>query len=159
MESLLLPSEPFQFLRPGVLRDGDLTVTLTSTHLPNGAGIEVPTYCFMLSLRGGVTSVGHVHLRIGNTENLRLYQGHVGYGVDSGWRGRHYAERATRLILPLAKAHGINPVWITCDPGNIASRRTCERLGGVFVEMVEVPSTALAYRFGARKKCRYRLDV
>lgn len=151
--------QTFSFVNPGVLRDGELRAVLTTTHLPNGMGVEVPTYCFMLTVDGEERGIGHVHLRVGNTDNLVLYQGHIGYGVEPRWRGHHYAERATRLILPLAKLHGINPVWITCDPDNIPSRRTCERLGGVLVETVDVPKTALAYRHGARRKCRYRVDL
>jgi tagatose 1,6-diphosphate aldolase len=136
-----------------------LKVVLTSTHLPNGAGVEVPTYCFTLAVEGDDEPAGHIHLRVGHTQNLELYQGHIGYGVIEKWRGRHFAERATRLLLPLAASHGIDPLWITCDPDNWASRRTCERLGGVLVEIVYVPETAPAYRFGARIKCRYRLDL
>lgn len=158
-----MPLQPsahsFHFLNPGVLRDRELRVILTTTALPNGMGIEVPTYCFMLAVDGEEQSIGHVHLRVGNSDNLVLYQGHIGYGVQPAWRGHHYAERATRLILPLALAHDINPVWITCDPDNLPSKRTCERLGGVFVEIVDVPKSALAYRHGARRKCRYRVDL
>jgi predicted acetyltransferase len=159
MERLLPAPETFEFRNPGPLFDAELQVTLTSTHLPNGMGIEVPTYCFMVSVQRAVVAVGHVHLRVGESENLRLYQGHIGYGVDVAWRGRHFAERATRLILPLARTHGLTTLWITCDPTNIASRRTCERLGAKYVETVAVPPSALAYRFGARQKRRYRLDL
>ena len=155
----LVSSRPFSFVNPGVFRDRELRVVLTTTHLPNGMGIEVPTYCFMLAVDGENSAAGHVHLRIGNTENILQYQGHIGYGVEKLWRGHHYAERATRLILPLAKQHGIDPVWITCDPDNLPSKRTCERLGGELVEIVTVPKDALAYRYGARKKCRYRVDL
>jgi hypothetical protein len=110
--------ETFHFQNPGVLWDGELKVVLTSTHLPNGAGVEVPTYCFTLAVEGDDEPAGHIHLRIGHTQNLELYQGHIGYGVIEKWRGRHFAERATRLLLPLAASHGIDPLWITCDPDN-----------------------------------------
>jgi predicted acetyltransferase len=155
----LISVDLFPFQNPGVLWDGELNVVLTSTHLPNSLGVEVPTYCFTLIVDGESEPVGHVHLRVGRTENLEQYQGQIGYGVSPKWRGRHFAERATRLILPVAAAHGLNPVWITCDPDNWASRRTCERLGGTLAEIVYVPESAPAYRYGARVKCRYRLDL
>ena len=34
-----------------------------------------------------------------------------------------------RLLLPLARRHGLQTVWITCNPDNWASRRTCELAG------------------------------
>ena len=151
--------DSFPFQNPGVLWDEELKVVLTSTHLPNTLGVEVPTYCFSLVVDGHNEPAGHVHLRVGHTVNLEQYQGHIGYGIVQKWRGRHFAERATRLVLPLAALHDVNPVWITCDPDNWASRRTCERLGGKLVEIVHVPEIAPAYRYGARIKCRYRLDL
>lgn len=151
--------QAFEFKNPGVLVDRDLRVVLTSTHLPNHSGIEVPTYCFMLLPVDHTGSAGHIHLRVGHTQNLERYQGHIGYGVDPAWRGRSFAHRATKLILPLAVSHGVNPVWITCDPENTPSRKTCEKLGGLFCGVVDVPPDAPAYRFGARRKCRFRLDL
>jgi tagatose 1,6-diphosphate aldolase len=159
MPPSLLSEVKRKILNPGTLKDRELRVVLTSTLLPNQAGVEVLTYCFTLAADGVPSPVGHIHLRVGHSENLELYQGHIGYGVNQAWRGRHFAERASRLLLPFAAEQGLNPVWITCDPDNLPSRRTCERLGAKFVEIVDVPSTALAYRFGARRKCRYRLDL
>ena len=58
-----------------------------------------------------------------------------------------------------AKKHQINPLWITCNPDNIASRRTCEIAGGKLVEIVELPSNNDQYHKGDRNKCRYRFDL
>ena len=74
-------------------------------------------------------------------------------------RGRHYAERACRLLLPLARAHGMQTLWITCNPENVASRRTCERLGASFIDVVALPANHMLYQRGERVKCRYRLDL
>jgi predicted acetyltransferase len=64
-----------------------------------------------------------------------------------------------RLVIPLAKAHGMTHLWITCNPENAASRRTIERLGATFVEVVDIPKSNLLYEKGERQKCRYRLDI
>ena len=61
--------------------------------------------------------------------------------------------------MPVARAHGINPLWLTCDPDNIASRRTCELAGAQFVEVVDVPANCIIGRSGHLKKCRYRLNL
>jgi tagatose 1,6-diphosphate aldolase len=50
-------------------------------------------------------------------------------------------------------------LWITCNPDNYASRRTCERLGAEMVEIVPLPSNNVLYQRGEREKCRYRLDL
>ena len=102
---------------------------------------------------------GNVSLRVGNAWDILLYLGHIGYGVNPSFRGHRYAERATRLVLPLARAHGLETLWITCNPDNHPSRRTCERLGAEMVEIVPVPSDYFLYHIGERWKCRYRLDI
>jgi len=68
-------------------------------------------------------------LRVGLTRKLRDFGGHIGHEVDEPYRGHHYAARSCRLLLPLIRALDINPVIITCDPGNIASAKTIESLG------------------------------
>jgi tagatose 1,6-diphosphate aldolase len=106
-----------------------------------------------------VRIAGGIGLRIGNTRDLELYYGHVGYNVFPPARGNHYAERACRLLLPLARAHGLRRLWITCNPDNLASRRTCERLGCTMVDLVHVPAGHPLHLRGEREKCRYRLDL
>lgn len=139
-------------------RDGDLTLSLDTFYEPDGSPWMVPAYRFDMLVRG--TKVGTISLRIGDNERLVRYAGHVGYSVDEPWRGDHLAERATRLLLPLAKAHDLDPLWIGCNPDNAASRRTLERLGAIFVEVVPIPPDYdRYYSRGEREKCRYRLDL
>jgi predicted acetyltransferase len=121
---------------------------------------RVPCYHFwMRSDRAPLRVVGSVTLRVGYNADLELYFGHIGYNVFPRVRGRRYAERACRLLLPLARRHGMDPVWITTDPDNWASRKTCERLGAELADVVDVPRQHVLYRRGQRRKCRYRLDT
>src|SRR5215204_4797163 len=77
-----------------------------------------------------------------------------------GWvPGHRFAERSCRLILPLARRHGFDTLWITCNPDNVASRRTCERLGAELVGIVDVPPDNDVYERGSERKCRYRLAL
>ena len=62
-------------------------------------------------------------------------------------------------IVKYAKQHGINPVWITCNPDNWASRRTCELAGARLIEIVDLPEHTDMYQKGERQKCRYRIDL
>jgi len=102
---------------------------------------------------------GGIGLRIGNTPDIELYLGHIGYNVQPFARGNHYAERACRLLRPLALAHGVRPIWITCNPDNFPSRRTCERLGCVPVETLSLPPTHSLRLRGDREKIRFRWDI
>lgn len=102
---------------------------------------------------------GTITLRIGSGENLTRYVGHVGYLVFPPARGRRLAERATRLLLPLAQHHGMRDLWITVNPENAPSRRTAERLGGDLVDIIDLPRHHPLYARGDRQKCRYRLAL
>jgi predicted acetyltransferase len=131
----------------------------------DGRGSRVPMYTFWMRLRPGQTTgtdiemAGSISLRIGDTNDLRMYLGHIGYGVFPPARGRHLAERSCRLLLPLARAMGLRQLWITNNPDNWASRRTCERLGATLVEVVDLPKGHPLYERGDRQKCRYLLPL
>ena len=135
---------------------------------PNPLLGRVPAYTFWMRLRGPFSSThahfppgmaGSVSLRIGQTDDIQRHLGHIGYGVYAPARGRHLAERATRLLFPLARAHGLSELWITANPDNIPSRRTCERLGATLIDVVDLPLNHPLYQRGDRKKCRYRVAL
>jgi tagatose 1,6-diphosphate aldolase len=120
-----------------------------------------PSYQFWMQLADSpdLPIGGGISLRIGNSYETVMYYGHIGYHVYPPSRGRRYAQRACRLLLPLAAKHGINPLWITCNPDNHASRKTCEALGATLVEIVPVPTQHPLHARGDKEKCRYRLEV
>ena len=125
----------------------------------------VPQYNFWMRLRDKLLRpaplriAGGVSLRIGYSDPIERYYGHIGYHVYPPARGHHYAERSCRLLLPLCRRHGLRTLWITCNPDNFASRRTCERLGMRFVDTVPVPESDPLFARGEREKCRYCLDL
>ena len=137
--------------------DGELEVVVVETTPADPARGWLPANVF--DMRVGGCKVGGLNMRVGNTHNVVMYAGHIGYAVDEPYRRRHYAERACRLILPVAKAHGMDTVWIMCNPDNVASRITCERLGTTLVEIVPVPEDNDLYKHGDRESCRYWLDL
>lgn len=149
----------FRFREPGALQDGELHVALTR-RAPGDSGKGLaPSYWF--TLRVGGKDAGVVNLRIGFGLEIEMYEGHIAYTVYPQFRGHHYAERACRLLLPLAREHGLKTLWITCHPDNHASRRTCERLGAVFVEVVvrAAAETSDMTLEGDGERCRYRIDL
>ena len=152
-----MTEEKFRFLDPGRLTDGELELVLIETTPGNPLTGHVPDYSF--EMRAGAARVGHISLRIGDYDRILMYAGQIGYTVMPEHRGNHYAERACRLLLPLSKAHGQTTIWITCNPDNTPSRRTCERLGAELVEIVNLPLEESRRMQGATRKCRYRVEV
>jgi tagatose 1,6-diphosphate aldolase len=143
-------------IQPGNLRDGELELKL-ARFAPYPAH-KAPAYWFQMVHATTGVELGEINLRVGSTRHIELFAGHVGYGVHPEHRGHRYACRSVRLLMPFAGLVGIDPVWITCDPDNLASRRTLELAGAEFVEVVNVPSDCAIYQRGHKEKCRYRLS-
>ncbi len=152
-----MTNQDFEFIDPGPLVDGEIEVVVVKTLPAEPERSWLPAYVF--DMRVGGRKAGGLNLRVGNTDDVITYCGHIGYSVQPEHRGNHYAERACRLVLPLAKAHGLDTIWITCDPENAPSRRTCERLGAEMIEIVPLPGHHDMYQRGLRQVCRYRLDL
>jgi RimJ/RimL family protein N-acetyltransferase len=79
--------------------------------------------------------------------------------VDEPYRGYRYAARSCRLLQPFALAHGLTAVWLTVDPENTASQRTCEIIGARYMETVRIPKDHEMYQGDARYRRRYRLAL
>jgi len=138
------------------LRHGDLELRLIDFSVHSFH--KVPTYTFHMTSTSRGEKMGQINLRVGSTSHVEQYAGHIGYGVHPSHRGHHYAARSVTLLLPLARRLGIDPVWITCDPENAASRRSLEIAGAQFMEIVDVPETCGIRKYGGKlHKCRYRL--
>ncbi len=148
-----------QFVEPGVLVDGDLELVLVEAYAGNSELNYAPAYRFKMVNSFDGREMGRIDLRVGNTYDLRMYAGHIGYRVKEAYRGHRYAARAVRLLLPLARHHRLGTLWITCNPDNLASRRTCELAGLRFTEIVKLPPGSDMYQRGDRKKCRYQLQL
>jgi tagatose 1,6-diphosphate aldolase len=151
-----IPSEvePFE---PIVLSDGDLT--LQFVRFKEHPVHKAPTYYFRMIYRPTGEELGGINLRFGSTPHLERYAGHIGFSVHPAHRGNRYASRSVMVLIPVAKQLGFKSLWITCDPDNVASRRSLELAGAQFVEIVEVPEDCIIHKYGHPRKCRYRIDL
>src|SRR4029450_8908872 len=149
----------FTFHDPGKLIDGELELVLSQRYPGDAMRGYAPAYRFNMTLAGKRGEIGNIEVRIGSGEYIVCYVGHIGYRVYPAFRGQHYAARSCKLLLPLARRHALNPLWITCNPDNYASRRTCELIGTTLVDIGDLPPDTDLYREGDRQKCRYRLDL
>lgn len=118
----------------------------------------VPAYHFYICDLDG-HRMGTCDLRIGHTEGL-YYGGHIGYAIAEEYRGHHYAAKACKLLFDLARKHELGYVYITCDPENIASRKTCEYLDGKFLGIVELPlDNDMRIQLGDTHKCIFKFEL
>lgn len=85
----------------------------------------------------GDTYLGAIQLRHRLTPFLHELGGHIGYGVRPSGRRRGLATFALTGMLDEARRRGIDPVLITCDETNEASRRTIESAGGAYEDSRE----------------------
>ena len=144
------------YLDPGKLVDADLELLLEAELPADPQQGNPPAYKFALRRVGDEQKIGEIGLRIGDPPQ---HKGHIWYRVFPDYRGNHYAARACRLLMPLARRHGINPIRITCREENIASRRTCELAGATFMGIVEMPEGYQDWLGPVRQKCVYHLNT
>jgi predicted acetyltransferase len=140
-----------------VLVDGELELHLVAREAGDPARDWLPAYRFEMRVSGELA--GGASLRVGTSDFVEHYAGNIGYGVELAHRGHRYAARACKLLFELARKHGMKTLWITCNPENVASRRTCELVGGELVDIVDLPPESDMYKEGARQKCRYRIQL
>jgi predicted acetyltransferase len=80
----------------------------------------------------GDTYLGRLSIRHSLTPWLLEFGGHIGYVVRPSARCQGHATAMLAAALPVAARLGIDPVLVTCDDTNVASRRVIEANGGVF---------------------------
>lgn len=113
-----------------------------------------PGYHFRV-LTSDLIDVGHVNIRVGNSEHVTRCAGHVGFEIHPEHRGKRYASKACKALAGFVSEALGNPI-ITTDPDNIASIMTIERIGGIFMDELDVPEADPHYARGSRRKRRYR---
>ena len=151
--------ETSRFFEPGTLVDGDLQLILSEKGHKGPKGNQFPFYRFDMINRDDNMAMGWVTLRIGDTRDVLKYACHIGFDVKPEYRGNMYAARATRLLIEFAKQHGMAELWIGCSDDNLPSIKTCERVGAILVETIDVPEGIDLYDQGMRRLCRYCLKL
>ena len=141
------------------LTDGEILLRLRKDTPADPAKEWLRAFHYDIVLTTGSTTIGEIDFRLGYTLAIVRYGGHIGYGIYPEWRGHHFAGKACRILRAVAMAHGMDVIWITCNPDNWASRKTCEWIGATLVEIVDLPPDNDQYQDGDRQKCRYRWIV
>jgi len=142
------------FLDTDFLKNDEIQLILEKTVEGNAEKDWVPAYHFAICNDRGI-KMGVCDLRIGHNEKL-YYGGNIGYRIDAEYRGKHYAGKACLLLFELARKHNLEYLIITCNPDNIASRKTCEYAGGKLLEVVELPADSDMRERGETQKCIFK---
>jgi predicted acetyltransferase len=79
----------------------------------------------------GDSYIGSLALRHRLTPELRREGGHIGYNVVPEYRCQGHATAILAAALVLCRARDLTQVLVTCDDGNVGSRRVIEANGGV----------------------------
>ncbi len=139
-----------------MISDSEIILELVTTVPGNPTKNWVPAQHYQIQKASNKEPIGQIDLRIGYTLDLVRYGGHIGYRIEKPFRGYHYAAKACLFLKPIAEQQGMDVLWITCNPDNWASRKTCEYIGAKFIEIVDLPQDSTMYKQGERQKCRYR---
>lgn len=139
------------------LRDQKIFLRLIGTVEEQPQKEWVPAYYFDICLTSG-ERIGRCDLRIGHNGKTYI-GGNIGYEIAEPYRGHRYAAKACALLFIQAKKHGLDHLFITCTPENVASARTCELAGGSFVGNVPIPEGNEMYQEGKRRVLVYRFEL
>ncbi|MDO4567447.1 MAG: GNAT family N-acetyltransferase [Clostridia bacterium] len=147
-----------QFYDTDFLRNDEIKLVVKQLADANPSRNWVPAYHFLIcNLQGDI--MGKCDLRIGYTDGL-YYGGHIGYAIKEEYRGHHYAAKACKLLFSLAQTHDMRYLYITCNPDNLASRKTCEYLQGSFLGIAELPEDSdMRINDGETQKCVFKFTL
>jgi len=122
--------------------------------LPDGTLVpRLPGYVLWLWDGEFCGSIG-LRWQPGTCELPPYVLGHIGYAVVPWKRRRGYASSGLAQMLGLARGEGLDYVYITTIPENVASQAVIAKNGGVFVErFLRTP------HHGGAPGLRYRVDL
>ncbi len=141
------------------MNESPVLLQLANTFPANEEKGIFPTEQYSIVEKRSEEITGAIRFRLSNQKAVLLYAGHIGYNVDEAFRGQRYAAYACLELKPILIQHGFTEVWITCDPDNWPSRRTCERVGAKLIEIIDLPEDLDMYQDGERQKCRYQWQL
>jgi ribosomal-protein-alanine N-acetyltransferase len=152
-------ADHFDFNFFTTLQDDDIELRLLWRDNPIPAKKWFPAYHFAILDKSTGSQAGTIDLRIGDTPRMRNLVGNIGYSVYSEYRGRSYAAKACELLRAVAASHGIDRLWITCDPDNLPSARVCDKIGAHCAGTFPVPEDDEIRETGSTEKRSYEWNL
>ncbi len=139
--------------------DGEITLRISKITGADEKTGYVPMYRFNVIRLSDGEKVGEIDLRLGYVRNT-YYGGNIGYSVLEQHRGHAYAQKATKLVFEVARAHRMPYLIISCREKNLASRKTLEHLNGTLLDTGVPPTYSALYQEGITETgCIFRFDL
>lgn len=139
-----------------ILENDELILKITQKY--SGDDEMIPFYYYDIIRKSDSATVGKISAHIGNNFHS-YYNGHIGYEIFKEYRGNGYAYKASLMVLDVARFHGMEFIYLTCDERNIVSYKTIENLGAELVEICDVPREYFGWREGMESQRIYRLKL
>lgn len=137
-----------------LLREGEIELRITEKSQGNEE--IIPFYYYDIYRMGKM--VGKISIRIGENYHS-YYNGHVGYEINEEDRGHRISLTALRMVLPVARYHGMRRIYLTCEEENAASARIIELSGARYLETVTIPKDYFGWYEGIGKYRVYQLGL
>lgn len=135
--------------------DVQLRIRETVDNEPKYGG--APVYYFdILNIDGD--KVGTCELRVGHNDEL-YYYGNILCEIEPRYQGRHFAYKATKLLLLLAKEHNMGYISVTCAKDNMKIKSTCDMLGMKLLDECDLPENHPIRSKGGKDAAIYVLDI
>ncbi len=138
------------------IESGELILKITQKY--GGNDEMIPFYYYGIIRKADSVTVGKISIRIGNNFHS-YYNGHIGYEIFKEYRGNCYAYKASLMVLDVARFHGMEFIYLTCDESNTASYKTIERLGAKLVKICYVPKEYFGWHKDMEKQRIYKLGL
>lgn len=142
------------FRRKKTWSDGEIALELVVKTSANKLKNWVASNIYDIRRLEDKKIVGRCDIRFGMNADL-YYMGNIGYAIYPPYRGQHYAAKATLLMFEIARQNKMKEIIITCNPDNYGSIKTCERVGCVLKEIVDVPKDHELIEQEEFRKCIY----
>lgn len=123
-----------------------------------GNEVMLPFYYYDIYQKDSYEQIGKISIRIGHNYHS-YYNGHIGYEINENYRGNKYSLYASQLVIPIAKHHKLNYIYITCDQTNEASKKIIECLGGNLIEICKAPTDYFGWHENIAPYCIYQLNI
>ncbi len=119
--------------------------------------LEVDSIIFDIYVPEMDRVVGRCEFRDEHGRDLWFY-GHIGYVIYPPYRGNNFAYKACMQMFEyLRKEKGLQEFVITCNPDNIASKKTIQKINHKFIKLVDVDEDHELYQMGDYQKEVYVL--
>ncbi|WP_323610585.1 GNAT family N-acetyltransferase [Erysipelothrix enhydrae] len=89
------------------------------------------------------------------------YYGNIGYIIYPPYRGHNFAYHACVALFDIVKSvkPGLPELIITCNPDNIASKKTILKLGGNYHSTIDIMADHELFKLGETSKEIYTIKL